>query len=83
MIERMAKALYVAFWETTPKLTPPSWEKAQECYRDQSRSIARAAIAAMREPTQAMVDACDFDTPSEGIIRSVWADMIDAALEGK
>jgi len=43
--------------------------------------IAAAAIEAMREPTEEMVDACDINIPTEGMIYGVWRDMIDAALK--
>ena len=45
-----------------------------------SFSLARAAIAAMREPTQEMLDAW---IRAPGAIKAGWQAMIDAALEGK
>ena len=41
---------------------------------------ARAAIAAMREPTEEMIDAW---ARAPGAIKAGWEAMIDAALEGK
>jgi hypothetical protein len=41
---------------------------------------ARAAIAAMREPTEEMVDAW---IRAPGAIKGGWQAIIDAALEGK
>lgn len=38
-------------------------------------AVARAAIAAMREPTDGMIET--------RIDKMTWQDMIDAALEGK
>ena len=45
------------------------------------REAARAAIEAMREPTEAMIDACDINIPTTGTITGVWEDMISAALK--
>lgn len=42
--------------------------------------MARAAIAAMREPTQKMTDAATIDEISASIAYICWADMIVAAL---
>lgn len=41
---------------------------------------ARAAIEAMREPANAMVDAAAWHAPSMGQAELVWEAMIDAAL---
>lgn len=47
----------------------------------QARVYARAAIAAMREPTEAMVDQCvDLGHNRDDAV-DAWEDMIDAALE--
>ena len=43
-------------------------------------ALARAAIAAMREPTEEMIDAW---IRAPGAIKGGWQGMIDAALEGK
>jgi hypothetical protein len=45
-----------------------------------SFALARAAVAAMREPTDEMIDAW---IGSPGAITECWQAMIDAALEGK
>ena len=45
-----------------------------------SFALARAAIAAMQEPTEDMVDAW---IRAPGAIKGGWRAMIDAALEGK
>ena len=61
MIERVAVAII---------------EAAEKGARGKPREIARAAIEAMREPTEAMIDAADpFELP-----REIWPAMIDAAL---
>jgi len=43
-------------------------------------ALARAAIAAMREPTEEMLDAW---IRAPGAIKGGWQAMIDAALQGK
>lgn len=69
-----------------------SWEEYKaECPRfaDQVRDQARAALAAMREPTAAMtmkvptyiVDDGDGVIITEHDMRSVWHEMIDEALQ--
>lgn len=44
-----------------------------------AEDLVRAVLKAMREPTEAMVDAAY--SQSEGFARSSWQQMIDAALE--
>lgn len=78
MVERLARAM-VAFLITKDPTTPP-WDDADEGMRDAMREAVRHQIAAMREPTAAMWDACtkaqaDFET---GI---GWGVMIDEALK--
>lgn len=87
MIERVAIALYgadgfaLAMW-------PPAeaWLKDRESVRERYRGLARAAIGAMREPTEAMVRAGNGDCmsyfgdePFPSFERG-WASAIDAAL---
>jgi hypothetical protein len=69
MVERVAVALFSHYMTALP---------------DNATAIARIAIAAMREPTEAMIEAaktnhwtCDGETGMDG----VWRDMIDAALK--
>lgn len=45
------------------------------------RIMARAAIAAMREPTEVMLRAFYGDMPVESRLGDDWRDMIDAALK--
>lgn len=96
MVERVAEAmcddfLRVVFgemgWDGNP---PPNAEDLERDWRegewreqkDMWMRAARAAIEAMREPTDAMVDAAmdrdllGYDAPPS----SVWQAMIDAAL---
>ena len=69
MIERVALALHEAD-QTAPTAT---------VYEDHLKLMARAAIAAMREPTEEMVE----HTKSMTLVEEhclVWQAMIDAAL---
>ena len=68
MIERVAQALQQEMG-TAHLDEPPS-----------SFALARAAIAAMREPTEEMIVAW---IRAPGAITGGWHGMIDAALEGK
>lgn len=94
MIEQVARAIAMAHgdkWDDVPD-DKANWvenrgqfggrfrdvnENFKDCYRDE----ARAAIEAMREPTEAMIDACDINIPTTGMITGVWAAMIDEALK--
>jgi hypothetical protein len=69
MVERVAQALQQEMG-TAPLDEPHS-----------SFALARAAIAAMREPTEEMIDA--WIRAPGAAIKGGWQAMIDAALEGK
>lgn len=78
MIERVARALHDADWRTqygTTHIdgTPRTWENCMET--EWWLNQARTAIEAMREPSEAMIEAGrdEFDD-------KVWKAMIDAAL---
>jgi len=89
MIERVAKAIYDAHVSLQPR--PEDWDRwgeliaaghqgAHRVY--DTRALARAAIEAMRTPTDAMLIAggtmnCLGDFPAPEV---AWPDMIDAAL---
>jgi hypothetical protein len=68
MVERVGQALQQEIG-TAPLDEPAS-----------SFALARAAIAAMREPTEEMLDAW---IRAPGAIKAGYQAMIDAALEGK
>jgi uncharacterized protein YukE len=68
MLKRVAQALQQEMG-TAPFDEPAS-----------SFALARAAIAAMREPTDEMIDAW---IGASGAITEGWQAMIDAAVEGK
>lgn len=54
MMEKVARAIF-DFERITPR--QPGWDKQIPEFHDHMRSKARAAIAAMREPTGAMMDS--------------------------
>lgn len=68
MIERVARALCTGDPDTSTNIGPlwKAWEHP-----------ARAAIAAMREPTEAMIQVQD----DVRYLRDLWPAMIDAALK--
>ena len=68
MVKRVAQALQQEM-ETAPFGEPAS-----------SFALAHAAIAAMREPTEEMIDAW---IRAPGAIKGGWQAMVDAALAGK
>ena len=86
-IERVAKAMHDADWRQqigTNDGAPRSWETNPQ--QEWWRTMARAAIAAMREPTAAMINAGGDAMPAaEGYdlhadcVRP-WRAMIDAVL---
>ena len=89
MIERVAKAI----WERRRQLAKSESDIDLEEWGDGSipRSNhvfaeARAAIEAMREPTEAMLDAAyegsDFQAASKSDILSGWRSMVGEALKG-
>jgi hypothetical protein len=68
MVDRVARAIYASGQFVKP------WEKCS--WQHACRRQARAAIAAMREPTEAMLNAAAIAKECE----SKWLCMIDAAL---
>ena len=96
MVERVARAIYEDMrWDLQQRfpgprtdgiVLPTVWEEQDEIARRPWRSRAYAAVAVMREPTAAMVQAgmnvgsaplCD------GEIRARYTPMIDAALDAQ
>lgn len=93
MVERVARALEVADGcgpDDPAYIRFPGAVSFGLCWRDKYADKARAAIAAMREPTDAMTAAADdldvyplgSSTPSQSaMIDEKWQAMIDAALD--
>jgi hypothetical protein len=84
MVERAARRLFVhgagLFLLDTP--TEPKWEDASPIRQMFFCAAAADIIAALREPTEAMVKAC-FDgwrAEPEPTAQQLWHVMIDAAL---
>lgn len=92
MIERVARAIYAAM--AAP--SEPYWGCLDEATKHGTKRIARAAIKAMREPTEEMVDQAseaivqeygksDWEEAkdmAEGLVADpIWHAMIDAALK--
>ena len=69
MIEQVARALLVA---DRSAITPDYYQR-----------MARAAIEAMREPTEAMLDAGVNFRERNARTEQIWQAMIDAALKEK
>lgn len=93
MVERVARAMFEASIAMCDAQNMPpealNWDEIPEKLPQDSRpmwlSFARAAIAAMREPTPGMVEAAPRMTGADGQeylmgLVPVWNAMIDAAL---
>lgn len=89
MVERVAKAIYETALERAPLLNPlgftvdyPGWEDLEDPDRTSALGEARAAIEAMREPTEAMLGAFDRMTDDSGsvLVKTGYRAMISAAL---
>lgn len=74
MVERVARAFYEAQFVNVNRI---EWETRSRQGRNEYMRAARAAIAAMRDPTEAMLEA---GPPEPYMDCGVWAKMIDAAL---
>lgn len=84
MIERVAKAKWARRQEVGRKagIVLADWDDELEALREEVRAETRAGIAAMREPTYPMIDACyEVDGLQQPI--AAWNAMIDAALGEK
>lgn len=90
MVERVARAMWEDRQRFVKSIDPnlPDLEEWGDGTIPKSNNVigeARAAIAAMREPTAEMVkaafDSVDFQSASESEIEDGWQSMIDAALK--
>lgn len=81
MIERVARAVYEA--RNSGRATVAEWLELPQAVRAEERRDARAAIEAMREPTEGMVQAAHEEAPHIGSVFwwHSWRAMIDAALK--
>jgi hypothetical protein len=73
MAERVARAMHGNRYEW-PR---PEFAEHREDYRE----MARRAIAAMREPTEAMLNAANSEEVGHPWATLAWRAMIDAALK--
>ena len=86
MVERVARAIDPFAWEWIDftQANNPTHMALQRTIEHQLQQ-ARAAIVAMREPTDAMVEAGNYDAFPDGHgcgpIASAWREMIDEALK--
>jgi hypothetical protein len=76
MVERVARAFYSSFYDD--ESWPPVPFDSELRDADSYREAARAAIQAMREPTEAMTNIGWVSMNEE---RLPWEAMIDAALK--
>lgn len=82
MVMRVARGLYAG--EPGRLRAVPSWEEAVRRFPEMParyRAMARAAIAAMREPTDAMIEPVLKPGMIDQDPRDYWPIMIDAALK--
>lgn len=89
MIERVARAIYETKVNPPTKITahrgewpkPDKWEDLPPILRHEWVDCARAAIAAMREPTEAMKEASSRYCQECADSLDAWHAGIDAALK--
>lgn len=89
-VEEVARAIWGewSLWASPITKPKPSWDDLAEGNKDLGRRMARAAIAAMREPTAVMIEVGNNYTHCGGSCgnragRDTWQAMIDAALNEK
>ena len=75
MVERVARAMHEAVYEQSIH----DWQNSNDYIRGYLRKQARAAIAAMREPTETMINRKDAD--GRAMATDIWQSMIDEALK--
>jgi hypothetical protein len=78
MVERVARAIYEAHGVYEPREKP--WGSVSQAVKSDYLCEARAAIAAMGEPTEEMMRAGARQT---GAPDCIWRAMIDEALRDK
>ncbi len=86
-IEEVARAIYDQFPYDGELPVKPAWvERGNSLKQGEARRMARAAIEAMREPTEGMTTAGNGPSFGEGFLPDIelierFQAMIDAALE--
>ncbi len=89
LIERMARALFNASIQSMPKdmviVEEDVWDKKPQSVHDHHYMLARAALAAIREPSDGMMEAACVYAKDEaaGYAGACYTAMIDAALDGE
>ena len=83
MIEKVARAIYDTVWYEGAYDNDSV--NGETVHIKEAREQARAAIAAMREPSEAMIAAAPYEVDAKGNgfllgLLTVWPAMIDAAL---
>jgi hypothetical protein len=85
MIERVAKAIHGSC--NTWTAIPQTWDRLNSTERRALYFAARAAITAMREPTEEMAQtvasAYTAGVANPKMITKIYSAVVDAALEGK
>lgn len=74
MVDRVAAAICLA------DLPDHTWDEIDPQWQAKYRGWARLAIEAMREPTDAMLDAMPRLVSTADVGREIWHNAIDAAL---
>lgn len=80
-IERAARAHYADAWGGKPW---HAWEDVDEVERQEHMRAVRAVLTAIREPSEAMLEAgaeYDSETGCSGNPRKIYPAMIDAAMK--
>jgi hypothetical protein len=86
IVERVARAIYLVPVGGREDPYAQRWDELREKHQDAFRAIARAAIEAMREPTEAMMAGVDCagekaEWLSGKAWKVGWQAMIDEALK--
>lgn len=93
MIEKVARALYAKLatdpdWDDAPLTPAQRVTEDDDLSQQECMELARAAIEALREPTDAILEVGypEYGLGDPDVVRELkahWRAQIDAALEGK
>ncbi len=83
MVERVARAIAVC--PTAYDVNTRVWETEVQAFREECLALARAALEALRDPTDGMIAAATRASAAAGHVYAeycplIWRAMIDAAL---